>query len=129
MGTPFRCGEEFFLAFSPERVDPGNPKYNVFNTPKVVGGVTDACGELASIFYSQVMEKVIRVSSRESAEMVKLLENTFRMVNIGLVNEVAIMCEKLGVDCWEVIDAAASKPFGFMPFYPGPGLGGALHSH
>lgn len=120
----FVCGQDFFLAFSPERVDPGNAKYNVYNTPKVVGGVSEACGELASIFYSQVMEKVIRVSSPESAEMVKLLENTFRSVNIGLVNEVAIMCEKLKIDCWEVIEAASSKPFGYMPFFPGPGLGG-----
>jgi UDP-N-acetyl-D-glucosamine dehydrogenase len=123
-GKAFICGDDFFLAFSPERVDPGNAKFNVYNTPKVVGGVTEACGELASIFYSNVMEKVIRVSSPESAEMVKLLENTFRSVNIGLVNEVAIMCEKLKIDCWEVIEAAATKPFGFMPFYPGPGLGG-----
>ncbi len=123
-GRAFECGADFFLAFSPERVDPGNPKFNVYNTPKVVGGVTEACGDLASIFYSQVMEKVVRVSSPESAEMVKLLENTFRAVNIGLVNEVAIMCDKLKVDCWEVIEAAATKPFGFMPFFPGPGLGG-----
>lgn len=123
-GQAFECGRDFFLAFSPERVDPGNPKYNVYNTPKVVGGVTEACGELASIFYSNVMDRVIRVSSPESAEMVKLLENTFRQVNIGLVNEVAIMCEKLKIDVWEVIEAAATKPFGFMPFYPGPGLGG-----
>lgn len=120
----FECGKDFFIAFSPERVDPGNPKYNVFNTPKVVGGITPACGDLASIFYAQTVERVIRVSTPESAEMVKLLENTFRAVNIGLVNEVAIMCEKLGIDCWEVIEAASSKPFGFMPFYPGPGLGG-----
>jgi len=123
-GKAYECGRDFFLAFSPERVDPGNPKFNVINTPKVVGGVTDACGELAAVFYSQVMERVIRVSSPESAEMVKLLENTFRSVNIGLVNEVAIMCEKLKIDCWEVIEAASSKPFGFMAFYPGPGLGG-----
>lgn len=123
-GKKFECGKDFFLAFSPERVDPGNPKYNVFNTPKVVGGLTPACGDLASLFYSQVLQKVIKVSSPESAEMVKLLENTFRQVNIGLVNEVAIMCEKLKIDCWEVIEAASSKPFGFMPFYPGPGLGG-----
>lgn len=120
----FECGKDFFIAFSPERVDPGNPKFNTYNTPKVVGGLTPQCGDLASIFYAQCMEKVIRVSSPESAEMVKLLENTFRAVNIGLVNEVAIMCEKLGIDCWEVIEAASSKPFGFMPFYPGPGLGG-----
>lgn len=120
----FEIGKDFFVAFSPERVDPGNPKYNTFNTPKVVGGITPQCGELASIFYANCVEKVIRVSSPESAEMVKLLENTFRAVNIGLVNEVAIMCEKLKIDCWEVIEAASSKPFGFMPFYPGPGLGG-----
>jgi len=120
----FKCGRDFFLAFSPERVDPGNPTYNTYNTPKVVGGVTEQCGDLACIFYSQVLEKVVRVSSPESAEMVKLLENTFRAVNIGLVNEVAIMSEKLGIDCWEIIEAASSKPFGFMPFYPGPGLGG-----
>jgi len=123
-GKKFECGKDFFLAFSPERVDPGNPKFNTFNTPKVVGGVTETCGDLSCIFYSQVLEKIVRVSSPESAEMVKLLENTFRAVNIGLVNEVAIMCEKLGIDTWEVIEAAASKPFGFMPFYPGPGLGG-----
>lgn len=123
-GRAYKCGEDFFLAFSPERVDPGNPKYNVYNTPKVVGGITEACGDLASLFYSKVMEKVVRVTSPESAELVKLLENTFRAVNIGLVNEMAIICDKLGVDCWEVIEAAATKPFGFMPFYPGPGLGG-----
>ncbi len=120
----FECGKDFFLAFSPERVDPGNPKFNVYNTPKVVGGITPACSDLSAIFYSQTMQKVVRVSSPESAEMVKLLENTFRAVNIGLVNEVAIMCEKLGIDVWEVIEAASSKPFGFMSFYPGPGLGG-----
>ena len=123
-GTDHKIGRDFFLAFSPERVDPGNEKFNTYNTPKIVGGVTEACGELASILYSQVMEKVVRVSSPESAEMVKLLENTFRAVNIGLVNEIAIMCEKLDVDVWEVIEAAATKPFGYMPFYPGPGLGG-----
>lgn len=117
-------GKDFFLAFSPERVDPGNKNFNTFNTPKVVGGISPACSELASLFYSQVIEKVVRVSSPESAEMVKLLENTFRAVNIGLVNEVALMCEKLGIDCWEVIEAASTKPFGYMPFYPGPGLGG-----
>jgi UDP-N-acetyl-D-glucosamine dehydrogenase len=120
----FEAGIDFFIAFSPERVDPGNPKYNTQNTPKVVGGLTPRCGELASIFYANSVDKVVRVSSPESAEMVKLLENTFRAVNIGLVNEVAIMCEKLNIDCWEVIEAASSKPFGFMPFYPGPGLGG-----
>ncbi len=124
LGRNFVVGKDFYLAFSPERVDPGNAKYNVYNTPKVVGGVTPQCGELASIFYSNVMDKVVQVSSPESAEMVKLLENTFRCVNIALVNEVAIMCEKLQVDCWEVIEAASTKPFGFMPFFPGPGLGG-----
>ncbi|TVQ80658.1 MAG: nucleotide sugar dehydrogenase [Bradymonadales bacterium] len=119
-----RVGRDFFLAFSPERVDPGNKKYSVFNTPKVVGGVTSICADLACLFYAQALKQVVRVSSPETAEMVKLLENTFRAVNIGLVNEVAVMCEKLGIDCWEVIEAAASKPFGYMPFYPGPGLGG-----
>lgn len=118
------CGKDYFLAFSPERVDPGNEKYNTYNTPKVVGGMTEECGELACLFYSLVMQKVVQVGSPETAEMVKLLENTFRAVNIGLVNEVAIMCEKLNVDVWEVIEAAATKPFGYMPFYPGPGLGG-----
>lgn len=123
-GQEFTCGSDFFIAFSPERVDPGNAKFNTFNTPKVVGGVTEACGNLAAIFYSKFLKTIVRVSSAETAEMVKLLENTFRAVNIGLVNEVALMCEKLGIDCWEVIEAAASKPFGYMPFYPGPGLGG-----
>jgi len=123
-GKVLECGKDFFLAFSPERVDPGNKSYSTYNTPKVVGGITRACTDLACLLYSQVLEKVVRVSSPESAEMVKLLENTFRAVNVGLVNEVAIMCEKLGIDCWEVIEAAATKPFGFMPFYPGPGLGG-----
>jgi UDP-N-acetyl-D-glucosamine dehydrogenase len=119
-----RCGEDFFLAFSPERVDPGNPKYGVRNTPKVVGGVTSACTEIAALLYSKPIANVFPVSSTASAEMVKLLENTFRSVNIGLVNEVAIMCEKLKLDVWEIIAAASTKPFGFMPFYPGPGLGG-----
>jgi UDP-N-acetyl-D-glucosamine dehydrogenase len=123
-GEAFSCGRDFFIAFSPERVDPGNEKFNTFNTPKVVGGISETCGDLASIFYSKFLKTVVRVSSAESAEMVKLLENTFRAVNIGLVNEVALMCEKLGIDCWEVIEAAASKPFGYMAFYPGPGLGG-----
>jgi len=117
-------GEGFFIAFSPERVDPGNPIYQTFNTPKVVGGVTPACTEVAKAFYETTLEKVIPVSSTKAAEMVKLLENTFRSVNIGLVNEVALMCDRLGTDVWEIIDAAATKPFGFMPFYPGPGLGG-----
>jgi UDP-N-acetyl-D-glucosamine dehydrogenase len=117
-------GEDFFLAFSPERVDPGNPVYGVRNTPKVVGGVTPACTAMAVRLYSTAIERVIPVSSTAAAETVKLLENTFRSVNIGLVNEIAIMCDRLQLDVWEVIDAASSKPFGFMPFYPGPGLGG-----
>ncbi len=119
-----KVGEDFYLAFSPERVDPGNKKYNTKNTPKVVGGTTPKCCEISKLFYSQVIDTVISVSSTQTAELVKLLENTFRAVNIGLVNEMAIMCDKLGIDIWEVIDAAATKPFGFMPFYPGPGLGG-----
>jgi UDP-N-acetyl-D-glucosamine dehydrogenase len=117
-------GQDFFLAFSPERVDPGNKKYQTHNTPKIIGGVTPACSQVASALYSRVIERVIPVSSPAAAEMVKLLENTFRSINIGLVNELAIICNLLKVDVWEVIDAAASKPFGFMPFYPGPGLGG-----
>jgi UDP-N-acetyl-D-glucosamine dehydrogenase len=119
-----RVGEEFFLCFSPERVDPGNPKFQTKNIPKVVGGTTPACTQLGTLFYSQALETVIPVSSTQVAEMVKLLENTFRMINIGLVNELAIMCSRMGINVWEVIDAAATKPFGFMPFYPGPGLGG-----
>jgi UDP-N-acetyl-D-glucosamine dehydrogenase len=117
-------GKDLFLAFSPERVDPGNPNFNTRNTPKIVGGVTPECAEMAQLFYQQAIDEVIAVSSAATAEMVKLLENTFRAVNIGLVNEVTIMCDKLGVSVWEVIEAAATKPFGFMPFYPGPGLGG-----
>lgn len=117
-------GVDFFLAFSPERVDPGNPVYNTRNTPKIVGGVTEACTRRAVEIYSKIFDKVISVSSTQCAEMVKLLENTFRSVNIGLVNEVALMCDKLNLDVWEVIEAAATKPFGFMPFFPGPGLGG-----
>ncbi|MBN1563917.1 MAG: nucleotide sugar dehydrogenase [Anaerolineae bacterium] len=117
-------GKDVFVAFSPERVDPGNPTYGVYNTPKVVGGVTPACVEAVTKLYEPAVETVVPVSSTAAAEMVKLLENTFRAVNIGLVNEMAIMCARLGVDVWEVINAAASKPFGFMPFYPGPGLGG-----
>jgi UDP-N-acetyl-D-glucosamine dehydrogenase len=122
--TGYRVGRDIFIAFSPERVDPGNPRYHTKNTPKVVGGITPTCTELASALYSNFIDTVIPVSSCDAAEMVKLLENTFRAVNIGLVNEVALMCKKLGLDTWEVLDAAASKPFGFMPFYPGPGLGG-----
>ena len=119
-----KAGEDFFLCFSPERVDPGNPVYQTSNTPKVVGGITPACTEMGALFFSQALEKVVPVSNTRVAEMVKLLENTFRMINIGLVNEMALMCDGMGINVWEVIDAAATKPFGFMPFYPGPGLGG-----
>ncbi len=122
--TGLKAGRDFYLAFSPERVDPGNSNYDTKNTPRIVGGVTPACTKIATLFYQQIVESVIPVSSTQSAEMVKLLENTFRSVNIGLVNEVALMCDRLGIDVWEIIDAAATKPFGFMPFYPGPGLGG-----
>jgi UDP-N-acetyl-D-glucosamine dehydrogenase len=118
------AGRDFFLCFSPERVDPGNPTHQTGNIPKVVGGITPECTELGKLFYSQALERVVPVSSTQVAEMVKLLENTFRMINIGLVNELALMCGRMGIDVWEVIDAAATKPFGFMPFYPGPGLGG-----
>ncbi|MGW8178588.1 MAG: nucleotide sugar dehydrogenase, partial [bacterium] len=117
-------GKEIFVAFSPERVDPGNAVYNTKNTPKILGGVTPECTDVARQLYEKVIDRVITVSSTASAEMVKLLENTFRAVNIGLVNEIAIMCDRLGLSVWEVIEAAASKPFGFMPFFPGPGLGG-----
>jgi UDP-N-acetyl-D-glucosamine dehydrogenase len=120
----YKVGEQFFLAFSPERVDPGNPRFNTRNTPKIVGGLTPTCTRMAEALYKYAVDTIIPVSSPRAAEMVKLLENTFRSVNIGLVNEVALMCARLGVNVWEVIDAAASKPFGFMPFYPGPGLGG-----
>jgi len=119
-----KVGEDWFLAFSPERVDPGREDYTTINTPKVMGGITEACGEVATAWYEGAIKTVHQVSTAEAAEMSKLLENTFRMINIGLVNELAIMCERLGVDVWEVIDAAASKPFGFMKFTPGPGLGG-----
>ena len=119
-----RVGKDFYLAFSPERVDPANKVYKVRNTPKIVGGMTDKCNILAESVYSRIVEKVVPVSSPEIAEMAKLLENTFRMVNIALVNEVALMCNRLNLNVWEVIDGAATKPFGFMPFYPGPGLGG-----
>lgn len=122
--TGLKVGRDFFLAFSPERIDPGNRKYSVSRIPKVVGGITPLCQKVALTFYRQVVDKVIPVSSTNSAETVKLLENTFRSINIGLVNEVAIMCDRLGIDVWEVIEAAGSKPYGFMPFYPGPGLGG-----
>jgi UDP-N-acetyl-D-glucosamine dehydrogenase len=122
--TGLKVGEDFFLAFSPERVDPGNPKYNTRNTPKVVGGITPNCLQVTVALYEPAIERVVPVTSTEAAELVKILENTFRSVNIGLVNEMAIVCDKLGVDVWEVIDAAATKPFGFMKFTPGPGVGG-----
>jgi UDP-N-acetyl-D-glucosamine dehydrogenase len=117
-------GKDFFLAFSPERVDPGREDWNTLNTPKVIGGITEECSEVAAAWYAQALKTIVQVSSAETAEMSKLLENTFRMINIAMVNELAIMCERLGVDVWEVIEAAASKPFGFMKFTPGPGLGG-----
>ena len=119
-----RVGKDFFLAFSPERVDPGNKIYTIRNTPKIVSGVTKKCTSIAVTLYEQIIDEVVSVSTTESAEMVKLLENTFRIVNVGLVNEIALICDRLKLDTWEVIDAAATKPFGFMPFYPGPGLGG-----
>ena len=119
-----KVGQDFFMCFSPERVDPGNPKYQTRNIPKVVGGITPACTEIGALFYQQALDTVVPVGSTRVAEMVKLLENTFRMINIGLVNEIALMCDRMGINVWEVIDAAATKPFGFMPFYPGPGLGG-----
>jgi len=118
------AGKDFFLAFSPERVDPGRQDWTTLNTPKVIGGITPSCSEVASAYYRQALKTVVSVSSTETAEMTKLLENTFRMINIGLVNEMALMCSRLGIDVWEVIDAAATKPFGFMKFTPGPGLGG-----
>ncbi|MDX1601212.1 MAG: nucleotide sugar dehydrogenase [Anaerolineales bacterium] len=117
-------GEDIFLAFSPERVDPGRSDWTTENTPKVIGGVTAACTAVASAFYGRAIQKIVQVSSAEVAEMTKLLENTFRAVNIGMANEMALMCDRLGIDVWEVIDAAATKPFGFMKFTPGPGLGG-----
>jgi UDP-N-acetyl-D-glucosamine dehydrogenase len=122
--TGLKVGQDFFLAFSPERVDPGNKDWGTRNTPKVVGGITPACLEATLALYAPAIERLVPVSSTEAAELVKILENTFRSVNIGLVNEMAIVCDTLGVDVWEVIDAAATKPFGFMKFTPGPGLGG-----
>jgi len=122
--TGLTVGDDFFLAFSPERVDPGNAKYHTRNTPKVVGGITEACRQVCCALYQPAIDTLVPVSSTEAAELVKLLENTFRSVNIGLVNEMAIVCDKLDVDVWEVIEAAATKPFGFMKFTPGPGLGG-----
>ena len=123
-GDGLKIGEDVHLAFSPERIDPGNQTFHVKNTPKIIGGVTPACTEAAQTLYGAIVDRVIAVSSPTAAEMVKLLENTFRAVNIGLVNEIAIIANKLGLDVWEIIEAAASKPFGYMPFYPGPGLGG-----
>ena len=122
--TGLKAGRDFFLAFSPERVDPGNPVYHTRNTPKVVGGITDDCRRVVAALYRPAIDTLVEVSTTEAAELVKLLENTFRSVNIGLANEMAIVCDKLGVDVWEVIEAAATKPFGFMKFLPGPGLGG-----
>jgi UDP-N-acetyl-D-glucosamine dehydrogenase len=122
--TGLKVGQDFFLAFSPERVDPGNPTFGTRNTPKVVGGITEDCRKVAVALYQPAIDTLVPVSTTEAAELVKLLENTFRSVNIGLVNEMAIVCDKLGVNVWEVIEAAATKPFGFMKFLPGPGLGG-----
>src|SRR5262249_17382661 len=119
-----KVGRDFFLAFSPERVDPGNSRFSTKDIPKVVGGVTSKCSELAALLYGNSMKTVVPVSSTQVAEMVKLLENTFRSVNIALANEIALMCSHMKIDVWEVIKAASTKPFGFMPFYPGPGLGG-----
>ena len=123
-GNGLAAGEDIFIAFSPERVDPGRTDWTTKNTPKVVGGITEACSDVATAWYGGALDTVVRVSTAEVAEMAKLLENTFRMINIGMVNELAIMCDRMGVDVWEVIDAAATKPFGFMKFTPGPGLGG-----
>jgi UDP-N-acetyl-D-glucosamine dehydrogenase len=123
-GTGLKLGQDVGLAFSPERIDPGNSKYHLTNTPKIIGGMTPACAQTAKLLYEQIIGTVVTVSSCRAAEMVKLLENTFRAVNIGLVNEVALMCDRLNLDVWEIIEAASTKPFGFMPFYPGPGLGG-----
>ena len=114
------------MCFSPERIDPGNPGYHTTNIPTVVGGITPACTRMGSLFYSQALEKVVQVSSTSLADMVRLVENTFRMINIGLVNALAMMCDRVGINVWEAIDAAGIKPFGFMPFYPGPGLRRAL---
>ena len=123
-GQSFEAGKDFFLAFSPERIDPGRTDWSISNTPKVIGGVTQQCTDVAKELYSCIVQEVVPVSSPDVAEMVKLLENTFRMTNVALVNEIAIICDRLGVDVWEVIEAARTKPFGFMPFFPGPGLGG-----
>ena len=122
--TQLKAGRDFFLAFSPERVDPGNPTFQTHNVPKVVGGLTPVCSQLAAALYGTAIQTIVPVSSTRVAEMVKLLENTFRAVNIGLVNELALMCDRMNIDVWEVVEAARTKPFGFMAFYPGPGLGG-----
>ena len=122
--TGLKVGEDFHLCFSPERVDPGNPTWHTGNTPKVIGGITEACTAAGVEFYDKCLDTIVPVSSTEAAEMTKILENTFRAVNIGLVNETALIAERLGVDIWEVIEAADTKPFGFMKFTPGPGLGG-----
>ena len=122
--TGLKEGKDFYLAFSPERIDPGNERFKTENTPKIIGGISKVSTEIAKTLYEQVIQTVVPVSSSKVAEMVKLLENTFRIVNIGLVNEIMLMCDKLGIDVWEVIDAAKTKPYGFMPFYPGPGVGG-----
>ena len=119
-----QAGRDFYLAYSPERIEPGNSTYFMTNTPKIIGGVTPQCTRIAKTFYEQFISKTHTVSSPRTAEMVKLLENTFRSVNIGLINEVALICDRMDLDVWEIVDAAATKPFGFMPFYPGPGLGG-----
>ncbi|MDA2935725.1 nucleotide sugar dehydrogenase [Patescibacteria group bacterium AH-259-L05] len=119
-----KVGKDFYLAFSPERIDPGNKKYTVENIPKAVGGITDHCSELTALFYQSFINKVITLSSPEAAEMTKLLENIFRVVNISMINELALLCGKMGIDIWEVIEAAKTKPFGFMPFYPSPKIGG-----
>ena len=122
--TGLVAGKDFHLCFSPERVDPGNKTWTTSNTPKVIGGLTEACGDVGQSFYEKFIDKLVRVSSLEAAELTKILENTFRAVNIGLVNEIALIADRLGVDVWETIEAAATKPFGFMKFSPGPGLGG-----
>ena len=123
-GNGLKVGKDIFIAFSPERVDPGNKKYKTKDIPKVVGGISETCTELSRLLYSQIVNDVITVSNTRAAEMVKLLENTFRAVNIGLINELALICNKMNLNIWEIIEAAKTKPFGFMPFYPGPGLGG-----
>jgi len=122
--TGLKEGKDFYLAFSPERIDPGNKKYKTENTPKIIGGISDYSTDIAKVLYDQIIKKVVPVSSARSAEMVKLLENTFRIVNIALVNELATLCDKFDIDIWEIVDAATTKPYGYMPFYPGPGVGG-----